>query len=710
MQIITKIKEFLHSRRHRTRSDEEANEIIRKRIAETSARQRARTKSTRTNKNSTMRMIAITAAVLLSASAVMAGSAPVYADNQGFQAFMESEWKESVEKDYLTMHFSVKDYRKMSLTKPEVTLGNMSYKEIEKELEESKASLKKLREFDFDLLNETEQHDYLVYEEYLECLIGLDSYPDMMEMFRPITGTLTNVKEIFEDFPLYSAEDIDDYITLIDDYPRLIDEMIDFTEQQAEKGYFMDDASADDAVAEIEDFIAAGEKNELIVVFNNNLDALDWLSAEDKSSYEEKNQDIILNKVIPAYDKTGKALKKLRGSRKCGGAVCAYPDGRDYYTWLARYNCSSNETLEEKFDFLTDSIREVLGHYRELLKNNPSLEEPEDIKDLETLDEVLEYLRDHMDGFPEAPDVDYKLAYLDESVAEDAMAYYIHCPVDDLRENVIHVNKDAVSDINTLYFTLAHEGYPGHLYQMTWYQNTGASNMRHDLTAMGYQEGWANYVERIMLRRSTLAPESAEFIACDEFSSYMINAACDIAVNGLGYSVKELGDWLVDLGMDRSYAKDTYLYVMQNPGLLLPYGYGQAKFWDFDGRVRSALGDKFDNEEFHLQLLKNGARQFELVEQDLKAYVESKGGTLPDEVIMFADEPEVEPGSGTGNVSPVMIGAGIALVLAIIAAAVLRRRRASRKAKDEADSGAEITDEAEVVVFEQETGEEASEK
>jgi hypothetical protein len=229
--------------------------------------------------------------------------------------------------------------------------------------------------------------------------------------------------------------------------------------------------------------------------------------------------------------------------------------------------------------------------------------------------------------------------------------------------------------------------------------------MRQELSIMGYQEGWANYVERIMLQKAPLDSASAEDIACNEFISYMLNAGADIAVNGLGYDLKELSDWIKGFNLDQSFANDLYSYSIENPGLLLPYGYGMAKFWDLDGRARAALGNEFNSEEYHLQLLKNGPRQFELVEQDVRAYVESKGKTLPDDAVLFANESETEGQAAApvqsepdadvntpDNTSKTVPFAKIAvpLLIALAVIVIILIRRASRK-KSLAE---EITEEA----------------
>ena len=46
-----------------------------------------------------------------------------------------------------------------------------------------------------------------------------------------------------------------------------------------------------------------------------------------------------------------------------------------------------------------------------------------------------------------------------------------------------------------LFTTLAHEGFPGHLYQTVSFAENNPSNIRYLVTSSGYVEGWATYVE-----------------------------------------------------------------------------------------------------------------------------------------------------------------------------------------------------------------------
>ena len=295
---------------------------------------------------------------------------------------------------------------------------------------------------------------------------------------------------------------------------------------------------------------------------------------------------------------------------------------------------------------------------------------------MESIEDVLSYLRANMQGFPEGPDVDYTPSYLPPGSNDFAMAYYIPAPVDNIRQNIIRVNKQNTNDLNTLYYVLAHEGFPGHLYQFTWYQaSEGYKPLRHELTFMGYEEGWANYVERTMLLRSGLDKTSAEYLYLSEILSFMIYAASDIAVNGLGYDQEELSEYIENVGFDPAYAEELYELSVEMPGSYIPYGYGAARFLEFRERAEQALGDDFDEEEFHEVLLTYGPRPFELVEEDLEAYVESKGERLPDDFTFFGSELPEKTIFEAYPLLKYLAGLIVVIIAAVIVIIINKKRR-----------------------------------
>lgn len=624
-----------------------------------------------------------TAVIFLAVMMTFLSAVPAYAGSDEFSDHLYDEWKETVESDYLTMHSSVYDWRELGLTKPEVTFGDISIDSFRETVSYAEEALEKLHEFDIEELDETEWHDYMAFEAYLENSIDMYSYPEFQFMFRPFTGYLINVIDYFADFMFYEKQDVEDYLTLIEELPSYIDQMKKFTEAQAKEGYFLDDLGYTDAMSELNEMIEKGENGPLVVNFENNIDGFDGISDAEKAEYKERNRTLIFESIIPAIRDVRAFLSELKGSRSVqSGALIEYEpgegtaDGLEYYKALVKYSASSSDSLEDIFDYLTKAITESYDYLDWLFENDTEFTSPGKIEGMESIEDVLSYLRANMQGFPEGPDVDYTPSYLPPGSNDFAMAYYIPAPVDNIRQNIIRVNKQNTNDLNTLYYVLAHEGFPGHLYQFTWYQaSEGYKPLRHELTFMGYEEGWANYVERTMLLRSGLDKTSAEYLYLSEILSFMIYAASDIAVNGLGYDQEELTEYIENVGFDPAYAEELYELSVEMPGSYIPYGYGAARFLEFRERAEQALGDDFDEEKFHEVLLTYGPRPFELVEEDLEAYVESKGERLPDDFTFFGSELPEKTIFEAYPLLKYLAGLIVVIIAAVIVIIINKKRR-----------------------------------
>ncbi|MBR3126785.1 MAG: DUF885 family protein [Solobacterium sp.] len=637
--------------------------------------------------------------VMAALLAVPTGTA-VKAEEPGdpeFDEYLTEEWIDSMESDFLTMHYSVKDYRKYGIERPEATWGEVSYEDYAEAAEEARTTLAELETFDYDKLSPSQQTDYDTYKHYLETMLVLNEHPEFDEHFNPYNGTLSNLVTNLTEYVFYEKQDIDDYLTILADTPRLIEDMMTMTRQQASEGFFMNDATLDTAIEEIGDFTEKKDDSALIIIFEKNIDAFSGLSEAQKKDYKDRNRAIVLNQVIPAYEKAAVDLEGLRGSRRNDAGIAGYPGGQEYFLALARYKTSTNLTVEE----MVEECEKALGSCWDWAMNsimaygfdeNGRQRRVQSVEMAEPV-EILEYLKAHMEDFPEGPAVNYTAEYLDPSVANPStMAYYMTTPVDDITDNVIKINGDIVGDENTtLYYTLAHEGYPGHLYQFTWYLNTNPNPLRHDLSIMGYQEGWAQYVEGLMLAKSGLDEYSVTVERADIFIGYVLNALADLGVNGLGWTVDDLLGHIIDYGYDRKTAQLLYDAVVGMPGTIIPYGYGMLEFYNQRDKAQQALGSKFDEVAFHTILLTGGPRPFELVAKDVDAYIKKAGGTPVEEYSAFTYDAQQLGEEGTAAVESmtrkILIAAAVALVLLIVVIVMIvrhfRKKKRLRKAEEE---------------------------
>lgn len=548
---------------------------------------------------------------------------PIHAE-ESFSEFEDELFQEMMSEDYTTLHFSLRDYQKYGIEKPEVNIGDASWDEYEDSVEDCDEYLKKLQSFDYDSLSETEQKDYRTIAFYLERNKELNSYPYFDWAFNSAEGVIDNLLTTFTEFVFYEKEDIDDYLTTLASVPAYLDQCLENTKKQAAEGYFLTDAMLKETEDAIEKFVDKKDDNELIKIFDENIDAFDGLSAEEKEAYKKKNQEIVLNAYIPSYEKVAEELQKLKGARKADYNVSSLDGGSEYYAALARYKTSIDADVETILDICTQYIEKSVDELYDIMQNHSEV--TEETLDFDSAEDVLSYLEGHLDAFPALDKVYYNVQYLDPSVANDSIvAYYLSPPVDDMRDNVIKINGDNVSDVIDLYTTLAHEGFPGHLYQTNYYIQQQPSLLRTQLTMMGYQEGWGMFAEGQALHVSGLSEYASEYQKINIELNYVLSAAVDLGVNGLGWSTKDVSKYLDNLDLNSSIAKDLYDFATLQPGTILPYGVGVAMFELLENKAKNALGNDFDQKAFNEVLLNDGNRPFEVVEDDVNAYCGIEG-------------------------------------------------------------------------------------
>ncbi len=584
----------------------------------------------------------MTAGILAIGLAV--GPLSVYAEeteNSRFDQFMKDRFAEAMSGDYMNMHFTVKDYEAYGIEKPEATLGRISRQDYEDIVQDAREELEELEEFDYDRLDDERKTDYDVYRHSLQETIDLSGYWQMDDYFNASTGVLSNLLTTFTEYAFYQKSDVDDYLQVLASVPTYLDDALALTKEQAAAGFFLTDEQLEEANEAIDRFLEKTDDNALITVFDENMDRLDFLGEEEKQAYKEQNRTLVLDDYMPAVRKVQTEINALAGSRSFSGGLCNYGEtGKAYYEALAKSKSSTTMSVEEQFDFLGSFLADVIDQYIAILRANPSVSEAyeQEVVDVSTPEEILKQLQENLQDFPEGPQVTYRVDYLDPSVANDSiMAYYLEPPIDDLRNNVIKINKDNINDTNTLYGTLAHEGFPGHLYQITWFLNTNPNPLRAALSNIGYTEGWAMYVEVNQYAKSSLSADVAKLQALDTTLGYVLDAAADLAVNGLGYEQDDLAEWMDDLGLNSDGAYGLYDFAISQPGQILPYGFGMAKFLSLKAQAQHALGDSFDIKAFHEVLLTGGDRPFEMVERAVKEWVQEQGGSASD-----LDNPSVD--------------------------------------------------------------------
>lgn len=383
----------------------------------------------------------------------------------------------------------------------------------------------------------------------------------------------------------------------------------------------MSDDLCNAVIEQCEDFIYHPSDNILIKTFNKKISGFDGIASSEKDTYKSKNEKIVYNYVIPAYKKMISELTKLLGTGKNNLGLCYFKDGSDYYEKLVYRKTGCDDPIDKIYEAIETRQHDDLAACAMLLSQNPDLISECD-KDLSMKDEdemLLKLQSSIKDDFPSIDDTDvnHTLSYVDESLQDSlAPAFYLTAPLDDYTNNKIYINPSSKYDGLELFTTLAHEGYPGHLYQTVKSYEYGLSPIRSILNYGGYTEGWATYVEMLSYAYAGIDPDAARFLKCNKDFSLSLYAASDIGIHYYGWDFNKLCDFWKDYGItDVNALKEVQRLIISSPANYLKYYVGYLQIEKLKDSQKETLGGDYSDMEFHKAFLKIGPAPFHIIEK-----------------------------------------------------------------------------------------------
>ena len=187
--------------------------------------------------------------------------------------------------------------------------------------------------------------------------------------------------------------------------------------------------------------------------------------------------------------------------------------------------------------------------------------------------------------------------------------------------HVIYINPAADYDGLTLFTTLAHEGFPGHLYQTLSEQTPPQSPVRSLFYFGGFVEGWATYAERLSYRYAGLDPDMADLLAANSFFLLGLYARSDVGIHYEGWTPSEMNQFWNGYSITNSAAlAEIYQTIQQDPANYLKYYLGALEILELKKEAENGLGAQFALKDFHSYLLHTGPAPFSILQAYLPAW------------------------------------------------------------------------------------------
>ena len=537
-----------------------------------------------------------------------------------FRTFTRSLFQTEVSANTISLHYTLRSPSDYGIADIPATYGNLSSDPIA-----AKASvrnvLSSLQEFDPDTLSSENALTFKILDTYLKNASTGTDYLLYQEPLGPVSGIHTQLPVLLSEYSFYDTQDVETYLALLKETPSYFDSVIRFEQKKAASGLFMPDYQADSVLDTCQSFIDMGKENYLVSTFNERIASLDLLPENKKDSFQKENMKLVTEEIYPAYQNLITAIKSLKGKGMNEQGLSHFPYGKKYYEYLVRQTTGCNESISRLRLMTRAQILEDLSAMQKVLFPADAALTQASVLEQTSPDSMLDDLRSKItDTFPEIPDVDFQVKYVPESMQDYlSPAFYMIPAIDNLTENVIYINNGQTASGLNLYTTLAHEGYPGHLYQTVYFSASEPDPIRSILDFGGYVEGWATYAEMMSYYLAPLPKTEASLLQKNSSVILGLYALADMGIHYDGWSVTDTVRFFSDYGInDPNAVQSVYKLIIGSPANYLKYYIGYLKFYELKKEMADTLGNQFSQKEFHRAILDVGPAPFEIVYDEVE--------------------------------------------------------------------------------------------
>ncbi len=553
-----------------------------------------------------------------------------------FDRFLNSCFREYAAENTVTLHFKLSNPSAYGIKTPvSPTYGDFSSDTLKKNCSRSKELLQKLYTFPTSSLTKKQKLTWQIFQDYLNESIMNEKY---ILYSSPLgtNGLQSEIPVTLSEYRLDNEKDIKDYLSLVNQVPELFTQILDFEQERRNAVLISPSFVISDTIDQIDQFLNASEENNpLIQSFEDRLTEVESLSKDQKASYIANNRLLVTDKVLPAYKSLKTSLQAYTNDSKNTSSkerLCEYKNGQDYYKFLLMSNVGTDFSPEDCITILESQLKNTVKDisslttknkdlYTEYLSATPALSAPKEIMNTLKNDSLID--------FPEIKNISCQLKNVPDALSgTSACAFYLVPPIDSTKDNIIYINKSRV-DSNELFSTLAHEGYPGHLYQTNYFLTTNPSPLRTFLHCAGYDEGWGtyaqlysyNFIEFKNVDEQT-TKQLRQLYRDNDLLSLSLSSLCDLYVNYKNYDENALANYLQTYGIDKDSAQNLYRYVIENPTTYLSYSIGCYELDQLKQTMSDSLGKAFKISDFHEAVLNVGSCNFSILRQEIEKETE----------------------------------------------------------------------------------------
>lgn len=497
-----------------------------------------------------------------------------------------------------------------------------------------------LTNHNFDKLDDNQKITYNFLEFFLRTKMDYynpsNGYDDLMELeyVNQFGGYVSNLVDCVENYTYRNVDDIIDSIDFVSSSSTSFPTYANFVGDRCDSGYPLSDFTLDRMISYLSDIENEGSNYYLYDVFENKINSTSFLGTSQKNNYIERAKQALTNDFMPSVVSLKNDLAKYKGKCSKEGYISTYDGGDKFYAkTLADKLGYDSIDIDEYRSYLISWLDSAKANYLSLVKDEEMLNtsDSKKLKDLNdgndfiiderTPEGMLEYLKVFANSVvvPLKNTPEIKVKYMDETTAKysNAVGYYMSSPID-------AVNACEYITLNPLYLdgnyldlllTMSHEGYPGHLYAYVYDKELGINPICSVLKNLGFGEGWAEYVECLLLDyiAGNTDDEAIRIYSLEQkyqnIKNYVLMSLLDVEINYYGKGKADILKYYSEYSFESVGRLDLdYVYrrFIEIPTTYAPYGFGMIKMLDCHSKVKNELGNSYSESDFNAYILNDG--------------------------------------------------------------------------------------------------------
>ncbi len=470
-----------------------------------------------------------------------------------------------------------------------------------------------------------------------------------------LTGAYRNFPDFMDaQHPLRTRDHADAYLTRLNAYAGVLDEQSDIIAEDAAAGVIAPDFAIDKALLQLRQFAgAAPSETVLVQSLVRRLPQNSEIPEAERSAYVSRAESLVRDVVFPAYRRQVEALERVRPRAVHDAGVWRLPQGAEMYAAALRSRTTTSMspdeihdvgvTLIEQFNALMDQILvsqgltrgSVAARIQELSRRPEQLYPNTDEGRAQILADLNQQTREIEALMPRAfntlAQAQLEIRRVPPYTEAGAPGgYYQRAALDGSRPGAYYINLRDTAEWPR--FTLPtlnyHEGVPGHHWQISIQQESGAIPFIRSaiLGFSAFSEGWALYAEQLADELGIYANNPLGRLGYLQSATFRASRlVVDTGMHHKRWSREQAIRSMMEATGDQESSVTTEIerYSVW-PGQACSYMVGRQEINRLRRQAETALGARFDLKGFHDTMLANGAVPLSVLEQIMQGWASAQ--------------------------------------------------------------------------------------